>query len=704
MQRWTALALTLVIVLMASVTAIAVYLVAQNRRALLEQFQAGRAKQVNEAARILDEDFDHIATDLAFVGELVQSTTRPEERQRNLAALLAVGKNYRRIDVFDGSGNRILSVDSDSNAGAEDLAQAMMQTALESLKHAPGNIETTPPLEAEGRRSARVFATAFPSPTDPRPAGAVALLVDTAALFDKLRLVTSGQASRLLLLGTHGRATAASDPQLILALARLDAAPVEGALRTLLEQMRSGKTGTLLLPSEETRRHGLDGGEAVAAFASIPLKGGEHWALATISPLMPVRRHERALLFRLIAATAAFSVCLAILGAYVVAASRRAVAMAERIRHADQVAYLHEKTDKILDNIPVGVIALSAEGRLTSINRALREKLGDGALGADLGRALPEAPPALVARLSTLCELALCSGRVQSVLGERMSLFGEERQYTVHAVPLESKFPEARSLLVIEDLSDIQSLEAQLVRAEKLATVGTLAAGIAHEIGTPLGVVRGRAEYLRGKLGEAHPHQNNLSTIIQEIDRVTRTIRQLLDFSRVTPASIRPVRAVAAAQAVSELLRFEAERRKVSIVVNASDLLPPLAADPDQFQQVLVNLVMNACDACGSGGRVLISARSADQNDSSGWRRIRIEVSDNGRGIPEEDRARVFDPFFTTKKRGEGTGLGLTVAAQIVRNHGAEIELESEPGQGTRVALLWPAVSSARERMNESAA
>ncbi|MGQ0505931.1 MAG: sensor histidine kinase, partial [Myxococcaceae bacterium] len=676
-----------------------------NQQVLLEQFQAGQAQQVNEAARILNDDFKEIASDLGFIGELVHSTPKPEEREKNLSALLAVAKNYTRVDVFDGSGKRILSVHSDAASATDDLAQTLAQTALKSLQQPPGNIETTPPIESQDRHSVRVFATAFSSSVDAPPTGAVALLVDTAPLFEKLRLVTTGQASRLLLLGTHGRPTTASDSQLIKAVNDLETLPVvESGLRALLEQMRSGQSGTLLLTEEEVRRYGLTGGDAVAAFASIPVKGGEYWALATVSPLLPVRKHERALLFRLTVTTVAFSLCLAILGAYVVVAARRATAMAERIRHADQLAYLHEKTDKILENIPTGVLALSAAGRVTSMNRALREKLSDKALGAALGAALPDAPPALAVRLNTLSELALRSGRVQSLLGERMSLFGEEGRYNIHIVPLESKFPEARSLLVIEDLSDIQSLEAQLVRAEKLATVGALAAGIAHEIGTPLGVVRGRAEYLLGKLGEAHPHQGNLATIIKEIDRVTRTIRQLLDFARVTPATIRPVPVAATAHAVIELLRFETERRKVSVVVSASDLLPPLAADPDQFQQVLVNLVMNACDACESGGRVVLGARGVDQTASSGWSRIRIEVTDDGRGIPEEDRARVFDPFFTTKKRGQGTGLGLSIAAQIVRNHGAQIELESEPNQGTRVTLLWPAAVEARERPNESTA
>jgi signal transduction histidine kinase len=114
-------------------------------------------------------------------------------------------------------------------------------------------------------------------------------------------------------------------------------------------------------------------------------------------------------------------------------------------------------------------------------------------------------------------------------------------------------------------------------------------------------------------------------------------------------------------------------------------------ADPDQLQQVLVNLVLNAIDATAAGGHVTLGAAlAAPPAGEAGYRRVRIEVGDDGCGIPEELRLQIFDPFFTTKKRGQGTGLGLTIAADIVRSHGAEIEVESEPGRGTRMILLWP--------------
>jgi signal transduction histidine kinase len=143
---------------------------------------------------------------------------------------------------------------------------------------------------------------------------------------------------------------------------------------------------------------------------------------------------------------------------------------------------------------------------------------------------------------------------------------------------------------------------------------------------------------------------------------------------------------------VAELLAFEARTRHVTLAVRIAPDLAPLSANPDQLKQVLVNLVLNALHACTAGGHVTLRA-AAD----AGARRATLEVVDDGAGIPEALRHRVFDPFFTTKKRGKGTGLGLTMAAQIVRNHGGEIDLTSAVGRGTRVVVKWPLASSGAE-------
>jgi signal transduction histidine kinase len=142
---------------------------------------------------------------------------------------------------------------------------------------------------------------------------------------------------------------------------------------------------------------------------------------------------------------------------------------------------------------------------------------------------------------------------------------------------------------------------------------------------------------------------------------------------------------------VAELLRFEADRRRIAISMDLPEELPCIAADSDQLEQVLVNVLMNSLDACKPDGHVDIKAKLARASDrEKPDERLEIIVADDGVGIIADNLHKIFDPFFTTKKRGQGTGLGLTMVAQIVRSHGANIEVASEPDQGTRVTLLWP--------------
>jgi two-component system, NtrC family, sensor histidine kinase HydH len=217
--------------------------------------------------------------------------------------------------------------------------------------------------------------------------------------------------------------------------------------------------------------------------------------------------------------------------------------------------------------------------------------------------------------------------------------------------------------------------------SEKLVTAGQLAAGIAHEIGTPLNIARGRAELLKSRAAPADAANHQI--IIDQIDRVTRLIQQLLDFVRPSPTTIQVIEIGSTMQLIGELLAPEAGKRKVTLSLHTAPDLPPFRADPDRLQQVLVNLVMNGIDACDEGGHVELRATSHGGA-------LVMEVADDGQGIPHELQAQIFDPFFTTKKRGQGTGLGLWVVAQLVRSHAGEIELDSTPGDGTIVRITWP--------------
>ena len=225
-------------------------------------------------------------------------------------------------------------------------------------------------------------------------------------------------------------------------------------------------------------------------------------------------------------------------------------------------------------------------------------------------------------------------------------------------------------------------LEQRLLHREKLVTAGQLAAGIAHEVGTPLNVARGRAEMSLSHLGGAHEESDNQRIVIDQIDRVTRLLQQLLDYVRPEAAAIQKIDLAQSLHVVTALLTPQASKRGVALRVETSESTT-LHADPDQVQQIIVNLTLNAIDACERGGSVALRAKSRGQN-------VVLEIDDDGQGIPPEVQKQVFDPFFTTKKRGQGTGLGLWVVAQLVRAQSAEIELDSAPGQGTKVRVVWP--------------
>ncbi len=376
----------------------------------------------------------------------------------------------------------------------------------------------------------------------------------------------------------------AASPNSDAALVQATSAPAPGSsIAQLSAAIAAHRRGTLELSPPEAEAIGLPRFPAIAAHAAATPRDGGPWAVVTVRSTSALRIHERALVLRLGLAAAGIALCLAAFAAYLVLASRGALALRERLRHADELAHLHEKTQKILRQHPDGRRWRSRTRRHDHrLNRVLRERMPPAALGAPLAQAFPEAPAAVVADRRRSRPTASRDGQVQSLFGEPLALFGEEGPYNLHAVPLEPRFPDARVLLVVEDLSEVRALERQLLRAEKLATVGVLAAGIAHEIGTPLGVVRGRAEYVLGKLGEDHPQRAGRPTSSSSRSTGWRAPCASCSTSRAcSRRRSRRSRSAAVVRTVGELLRFEAERRKVTLAIDVPESLPPLlAADP----------------------------------------------------------------------------------------------------------------------------
>lgn len=227
-------------------------------------------------------------------------------------------------------------------------------------------------------------------------------------------------------------------------------------------------------------------------------------------------------------------------------------------------------------------------------------------------------------------------------------------------------------------------LERELRRSERLASVGQLAAGLAHEIGTPLSIIGGRAEYLLRRPRSAPEAAENLNIIRSQIDRITAVVRQLLEFSRRRELILRPVDLVALLENVRYLMEHQLlqKQARVDIAVSPSPLCAQ--ADPDLLQQVFINLFSNALHALeASGGTITIRATTAATG-------VWIAFEDDGCGIEPEHIEHVFDPFFTTKDVGEGVGLGLAVSYGIIKEHGGDIRVESEAGKFTRFIIQLP--------------
>lgn len=235
-------------------------------------------------------------------------------------------------------------------------------------------------------------------------------------------------------------------------------------------------------------------------------------------------------------------------------------------------------------------------------------------------------------------------------------------------------------------------LERRLQHADRLATIGTLASGLAHEIGTPMGVIRARAEYLLRSKPPSPKLQDGLEIIINQIDRITRIVRLLLDYARGKDPIRAPDDVRRIVQHALSLIETEATRRNVQLVPELGQAPLVVECDADQLQQVFVNLAINALDAMNNTGgtlRVIASIEGVD-----GTRQARVTFADTGSGVAPQDRSRVFNPFFTTKEPGKGTGMGLAVSQSIMRDHGGEISLESDTG-GTRFFVTMPLAANA---------
>lgn len=330
-------------------------------------------------------------------------------------------------------------------------------------------------------------------------------------------------------------------------------------------------------------------------------------------------------------------------------------------------------TRQVVASMANGLIGVDPDGRITSYNHRALELLGvDDARLKEIG---------LNAILDDHAK------GVHATLNQGEAVLEKE---LVHRKPSGELIPLALSstpildeagaclgsVLELRDLTEIKRLETKLRRAEKLAAIGQLAAGVAHEIRNPLSSIRGFAQFLKHALKGQPQEQDYAATMVAEVDRINRVVSNLLSLAR--PLETKPAEC-SIPELVGHVARLVADDARVRDVTLTTDIAADIGRcriDPNQLTQALLNLMLNALQAVEPGGSVRIGA---DTDEAGG---LQIRVSDDGHGIPREHLDKIFDPFFTTRSRG--TGLGLAIVHQIVDNHNGEIEVESPAAQGRR--------------------
>lgn len=335
-------------------------------------------------------------------------------------------------------------------------------------------------------------------------------------------------------------------------------------------------------------------------------------------------------------------------------------------------------SDHLMENMPMGLIAVDPQGAIMACNKTAAAIL-----------AIPEGetPPRSAATvLPPTCRAIVASAATagEPIVREVRHRFPDGRTAPLEIIVSRLQTPAGEAMgqvILFRDISDLRTLQEEIARSRHLAALGSLAAGIAHEIRNPLSSLKGFATYFRERYGDVPDDRETAEIMIGEVERLNRVIGQLLEFAR--PAILRPAPGRIDAL-IEECLKIVAGDLAAKGIVVARTLppLPEIPFDRDGMKQVFLNLFLNALTAMDRGGVLSVSA------GEEGERGIRIEISDTGVGIAAADLERIFDPYFTTKPAG--TGLGLAIVQNIVTAHRGEITMESERGKGTRAVLHLP--------------
>jgi two-component system, NtrC family, sensor kinase len=355
----------------------------------------------------------------------------------------------------------------------------------------------------------------------------------------------------------------------------------------------------------------------------------------------------------------------------------------------------HRKfTESVLDSLPVSLYVVDRDYRIVTWNR--HREIGeqgiprDSAIGRDIFSVLSKYPQG---RLRQEFERAFRTGNIERIEQQTVADDGTTRHWMVSKVPMKDSLTGdvTHVITVGEDVTlRVEAIHA-VGRAEKLAAVGRLAAGVVHEINNPLATIAACAEALEQRIDEgafaasesAEDLSEYLGLIKSEAFRCKSITTGLLDFSRVRTGDRLMIDAAAVVRSAVNLIAHQKRGDRIEIILDLPEDLPLVNADGGQLQQALIALATNAIDAMPQGGDLTFRA-------FAGSDRLTLEVADTGTGIPPEDLSKIFEPFFTTKEVGKGTGLGLAVCYGIISEHGGRLNVRSNVGKGTTFSILLP--------------
>jgi two-component system sensor histidine kinase HydH len=346
------------------------------------------------------------------------------------------------------------------------------------------------------------------------------------------------------------------------------------------------------------------------------------------------------------------------------------------------LARMRTYTENVVESMADAVISVDHAKRIVTSNRRAEEILG--AAGKELkGRGIDE----VLGR--GVQELLREEGSKEIIRDREVEVHdrsGKEIPLSLTAAPLKDETgQEMGSVLLLRDLREIRDLQEKVRRSLRLASLGRLAAGVAHEIRNPLSSIRGFAQFFMQRFKGQEKDQQYASTMVKEVDRLNRVITELLDFAKPKEAHREPHSLEDILDHTLEVLRPEMAKKKIEAEKWYGNGLPLARVDRDQLSQAFLNLLLNSLESMGEGGKIRVGIGAAKGEKEE---RIQVSIADTGKGIPPEDLGKVFEPFFSTKRKG--TGLGLAIVHQIVEAHGGEIQVESKEGEGTTFRITLP--------------